>query len=149
MAEDTQDGAAGQRREGARGKSVKKQNEQKRATDRGQISEAPPPPPPPLRTVTVWRKSGACKLQKSPPSPPCAFASPWHNRSFSPSCPRRYNRTSILPTYIPLSLKLWTNLTYAPSNPSLLWLDNAFILSNIMCLIVSAPPAAQILKAQP
>jgi hypothetical protein len=146
MAEDTQDGAAGQRREGARGKSVKKQNEQKRARDRGQIPEAPPPPP--LRTVTVWRKSGACKLQKSPPSPPCAFASPWHNRSFSPSCPRQHNRTSILPTYLfRLSYELTSHMLHRILLSSD-WTTHSSS-SNIMCLIVSAPPAAQILKAQP
>ena len=102
MAEDTQDGAAGQRREEARGRTRKRQNEgyRKQAEARSQKKKSPPRlRAPPLTVMENGERAVRARLQKSPRSPPNAFASPWHNRSFSPSCPRRYNRTSILPTY--------------------------------------------------
>jgi hypothetical protein len=114
----TQDGAAGQRREGARGRTGEKQNEQKRALHTNR-------PRPDFRGSTTTPRSSTTHCyycygerrsvptpEKSPRSPPCAFASPWHNRSFSPSCPRQYNRTSFLRLRLGYELTLHTQMRF-------------------------------------
>jgi hypothetical protein len=96
-------GAAGQRREEARGRTRKRQNEgyRKQAEARFQNKKKSPPRlrAPPLTVMENGERAVRARLQKSPRSPPNAFASPWHNRSFSPSCPRQH-QPHFLPSYL-------------------------------------------------
>lgn len=150
----TQDGAAGQRREGARGRSVEKQNEQKRGLQTYR-------PRPDFRGSTTTPRSSTTHCQycygerRSVPTPEIpSFSSMRLRLPMAQSVLFALVSKTTQPHFLSTSsLKRWTNTSCSdalPSSgtPSVLTgqRTNTLLPSNIMCLIVSAPRAAPNLK---